>query len=237
MEGKRTIVSSLMAEAQSVNQKTIEAKHASYLAKHAPKGLLNYVDLGLLPESDFSIAQKTEAKALKAELLRVTGARKIYSVGYKVDASGNSKGMDRYWFVVGTEKAPTRLFEAKEQARPALDYFAPQLDQAARIKEVTRFYSERGPDPKVFNVISGKKSYWLRARKWQALDLDDEEISDQELADFSLYMAQWMGRMAGRQPSGKFLRVKLNEDVKQTKEDLENYVRTYMAEMQRLIGK
>lgn len=180
LRGQPVDRSEVFEEAQEESLADIEKAHLKYLRKNTIEGKFRYEDLRMTRIPDLLRAKREEADALGRVVLEMTGLRKIYDVGYRVNDSGSSAGLSRYWYLLGSDTEPTRIVEAKELAdRPALDYYQSQSGDEARVREVVNAYSSEGLDPKLFGVVrANKANYWVRPRKFQYLKLDDEDLDD-----------------------------------------------------------
>ncbi|RZA09834.1 MAG: DUF2252 domain-containing protein [Proteobacteria bacterium] len=227
--------SALLSEAEEKSAKDIEASHLRYVGKNTFEGKFLYAQLRMAPRADLSLRHQREIEKLEPLLLKQTGLSKVWDIGFRVNDSGSSAGMARYWFLLGNAGAPTRILEAKELApRAAVDYYAPQAEDSARVAEVLKAYSDKGFDDSLFGVVKAGSNYWVRPRKYQALKVDDEDLKDSELREFALGVAHWMGAMQARQAGGAKLLGQIEEDPKAAKKAMEELVRAYLKEIKRL---
>jgi hypothetical protein len=226
---------SALKEARGESQKDIEAKHQKYIAKHSTKdGKLDYADLELTGLDSLSASQKSEFAALSKIALRKTGYSEVIDGGYKVNDSGSSANMDRYWLLLSDGRNEKLLVEFKELGKSAVAYYQRQSSTENRVNNLVEAYSDSGLDPKLFGVAStSSKDYWLRPRHYQALDLDDEKVSAKDQKEFAFYMANWMGQAQRAQTDGKALLKLIEKDRKAAKNALEEMVRAYLE----VIGK
>jgi len=227
--------SAIFDAARAVKRAGIESAHRRYLEKNTLAGKFRYAELRMTPVKQLSDAQRKEVGRLEKILTEKSGLPKVYDVGYRVNDSGSSAGMARYWFLLGSEEAPSRILEAKELApRSAVDYYEPQAADSERVGEVVDAYSRKGLDETLFGVVKADAYYWVRPRKYQALKLDDEDLTDAELREFAFQVANWMGAMQARQAGGQALLKKLEEDPRAAKKAMESLVRAYLKEIKRL---
>lgn len=234
LKGRDVEESSLLEEARAETAATIEGLHTRYVNKYVSGDQFDYGGLGLIPVSRMSRGQKEELEAITGVVLKKSGYEKVWDRGFRMNDSGSSAGLGRFWFLLGSNAKPTRILEAKELDRPALDYYEPQGPAPARVAAVVKAYSEDGFDPTLFGVISGAgKNYWLRPRKYQALDLDDKH-SPAEKRAFADVVAQWIGARQRAQAGGAELLRMLEKDPARAKDAVERTVRAYQAEMDRL---
>lgn len=232
LQGEETDVPSALKDARKQSAKDIKEKHAKYIKKHTKDGKLDLEDLELTGKDDFKAEQKRTLTALSREALERTGEKEVLDAGYKVNDSGSSADMDRYWLLLGEGGDARLLLEFKELSKPAVGYYQRQANNETRVKEVLEHYSEEGLDEKLFGVVTvGSKAYWMRPRKYQALDLDDEELTAKDQKEFVKYMANWMGLSQREQSSGKSLLKLIEDDEKTAKKALEEMVRAYLKEM------
>lgn len=233
LAGEDAAEPSALAEARESSQKDIDAKHQKYIAKHsASDGKLDYADLEITRKDSMSAAQKRAFEALSTIALKKTGYSEVLDGGYKVNDSGSSANMDRYWILLSDGRKDKLLVELKELGKPAVGYYQRQSATESRVRDVVDAYSESGLDKDLFGVVSvGSEEFWMRPRKYQALDLDDEELSAKDQKEFAIYMANWMGQAQRSQSDGKALLKLIEKDRKAAKTALESMVRAYLEEI------
>lgn len=235
LRGEAAEASLLFAAARDTSAADIEAAHRKYLEKNVEGGKFRYQSLRMTALAELSKEQRREVARLEPEMLKKSGLAKVYDVGYRVNDSGSSAGMARYWFLLGSASEPTRILEAKELSpRSAADYYQPQAADGPRVREVVEAYTSNGLNESLFGVVKADANYWVRPRKYQALKLDDEDLSDDEIREFAFQVAHWMGSMHARQRSGDALLKKIDQDPKAAKDALESLVRAYLKEIKRL---
>lgn len=231
LKGKKGEIPGLLAEAREYSAADIEKKHQKYIEKHTQEdGQLDLEDLDL--NSRVSAEKKDRMDSLAEDALKRAGAKKIWGEGFREDKGGASAGADRYWVLVGGEKEAARLYEYKEQRRPATSFYQEQKANNERIAKVEEIYSEEGLDSHLFGVVKAGADFRVRPRHYQILSPDEEDKSDKE--DFTYYVANWIGRAQAKQAGGKKLRKMIEEDPEAAKDALKKFVRAYEEEMEEL---
>ncbi|MGZ3693850.1 MAG: DUF2252 family protein [Bdellovibrionota bacterium] len=233
LKGKPASEPKALASARGDSQKDIDAAHLKYIRKHTKKsGKLDLEDLELTGQDEMSPAQKKTLAELSKVALKKSGLSAVIDAGYKVNDSGSSKDMDRYWILLGDRGEGTLLMEFKELSRSAVSYYERQDNTASRVNAVLDVYSEDGLDADKFGVVSsGNQDFWMRPRHYQSLDVDEKEFSEKEMRDFAEYMANWMGLAQRSQASGAKLLKLIEKDPREAKEALEKMVRAYLEEL------
>lgn len=233
LRGSKIAEPDAMADARAESQRDIEAGHAKYIDKHTTsKGMLDLKELDLTGQDDFSASQKKALAALSKIALKNTGFAEVVDAGFKVNDSGSSLGMDRYWLLLGKNGEGKLLLEFKELGRSAVSYYQRQAGTEARVKEVLDVYSDDGLNDEKFGVVTAAgKEFWMRPRHYQALDLDDEDLSSKDQKEFAEYTANWIGLSQRSQADGKKLLKLIEKDRKTAKEALEEMVRAYLEEI------
>jgi hypothetical protein len=233
LKGKALPEPNLLAWARELNANDIKAKHLRYVEKNSENGRFNFERLELSPPEKFNSAQRRESRELGKKVLEKTGAKKIWDVGLTQYDSGSSAGLARYWYLVGSMRAPNAIVEGKLLSEPGLSYFQPQKVAAERVAELTLAFSKNGL-AKPFGVArAAGKDYWVRPRKFQALDLNNEEVSWLDEEEFALYVANWLGRRQRDQPAGKALLKKIEKNEGAAKDAVRDFVRDYLSEIER----
>lgn len=233
LRGEKTEEPTALANARAESAKEIEEAHEKYIRKHTKRdGSLNTEELELTGRDDFTAGQKKTLAGLSRIALKRTDLKELVDAGHRVNDSGSSADMDRFWLLLGKKGEGSLLLEFKELGRPAVSYYQRQASTETRVNEVLEAYSEDGLDDEKFCVVSANgKDFWMRPRHYQALDLDDEELSARDQKEFAIYTANWMGRAHRAQDEGKTLLKLISADERAAKEALEQMVRAYIAEM------
>lgn len=229
LRGEKVDEPAALAEARKSSQKDIEEAHLKYIRKHTKNGKLDLDDLKLTGLAELTAKQKKTADALSRIALKRTGLEEVLDVGFKVNDSGSSADMERYWLLLGDGREAKLLLEFKELPESAVAYYQSQNGTASRVAKVVNAYSQSGLDEDKFGVVSANGvDFWMRPRHYQALDLDDEELSGKDQKEFAQYLANWMGRCQRDQAGGKKLLKLIEEDEKAAKNALEEMVRAYL---------
>lgn len=232
LRGEKLATPLLLKNAQKFSAEDIAAQHTRYLEKNTINGKFNYKRLELVPQKEFTAAQKVESKEFAEKVKQMTGHSKVWDVGFTATDSGSSAGLSRYWVLVGDEAGPKSIVEGKELTTPALNFYEKQASQKLRVDALTKTYSEAGLDGDLFGVANaGGKDFWVRPRKFQALALDDDGITLQQEEEFSLYLANWMGQKQRAQAAGPALSKAIDADQLKAKDAVRSYVRAYLKEI------
>lgn len=210
-------------------------RHEKWVDKRSHQGLFDYEKLELTPMSGLNHGQKADLEVLAGVALKKSKLKQVFDRAYRVNDTGSSAGMSRYWLLVGNAK-PQRIYEFKELGRAAVDFYRAQPETDRRVQEVVEAYSEGFRGDELDLVQADGKFYWMRLKHIQEVDLDSDDFSFGQIQDFSVYLANWMGLMQVRQSDGKGLAKRLASD-KQAKESVEALVRAYLAEVGRLNQK
>ncbi len=230
LQGNATRHSELFKKAQEESQADIEAQHLRYVEKNGAEGKFDNDNLDLTGRKSLSDKKIKIIDSLAKVVQKYTGEEKIWDEGFRENDSGSSAGMARYWYLTGTKNKPKHILEAKELGKAAVAYYQNQDGHKKRVLAVAGAYSEGKFISRLFGVIeSDNKTFWLRPRKFQALDLNDSDLSQEEQQEFALQLANWMGLMQARQKGGQDLWRKIKDSKKEVvKEKVEGFVRAYL---------
>lgn len=177
---------------------------------------------------------------LAKQLVKAGKAKIIYDSGYKVEDSGSSRGMARYWYSMTTAKNNLSIYECKQLNDPATAYYTPQKNHTQRIADVLKVYSDVETDDS-YVFATANTSYWCRPKHFDFVDRDVIENGRKNLVNMtkiSRYFAYWMGLKQSSQPEGEpLLKAMKNFGEKALLDETVELIIKYETEVFKLGGK
>jgi hypothetical protein len=221
-----------VARALTTTHKTTEDDRLRYLAKKTQGHRFLYDKLELKSSAQMTRAQKTELRAaLKAskEFFKMQNWEAV-DYGVRINDSGSSMGLERYWVLVQKDGQLDQIIEFKKMAKPATEFYQEQLNTSDRTDEIRAVYGENLSLQ--FQLINaGDLSFWMRPRHSNLVDLDRDPFDkDSFQHQWGLYLCNWLGQKQRLMEVGRDLlkRIQKNDDIKSKLEDLS---RAYIDEV------
>lgn len=231
----------LFKEAFSKSREDLLKEHAQWVQKRLKADYkLNNKELKIKGLKDLTKDISEAGENLSKLLVKNRKAKAVYDIGYKVEDSGSSRGMPRYWFSLTTPQNNLSIYECKQLADPATAYYAPQKNSSSRIADVLQAYSDAKTDDSfVFPVAN--LSYWCRPKGFDFVDRDMIEGNRknlEQMTKLSRYFANWIGLKQSAQPEGAQL-LKALEDFgkKDLLEETSDLIIKYESEVFKLGDK
>lgn len=216
-------------------------EHAEWVQKRLKEDYkLNNKELKIKGLKDLTKDISDAGETLSKLLLKNHKAKAIYDIGYKVEDSGSSRGMPRYWFSLSTMQNNLSIYECKQLADPATAYYTAQKNSTSRISEVLKIYSDaKAEDSFVFPVAN--VSYWCRPKGFDFVDRDMIENNRKNLEQMTKlgrYFANWIGLKQSALPEGPQLLKALEEfGKKDLLEETSDLITNYETEVFKLGDK
>lgn len=204
LEKKEKKLPDYLKPAVSKSRKDLLEEHAQWVQKNLKK---NYkLDSKSLKIKGLKDAKDVASSGEKlAKLLETSGkAKKVYDIGYSINDSGSSRGMDRFWFSMLTDKNISSIYECKQLAEPAVAYYTRQKNAKERISDVMKVYSDVDTDDS-YVFPTPNTSYWCRPKHFDFFNRDIIETNRDKRApmtEYSRYLAYWIGLKHGSQAEG-----------------------------------
>jgi hypothetical protein len=232
LRGEAAAMPKEINEALATTHKETEDERLRYIAKKTSGKQFLYEELGLKSPSQMTRSQKTELQAvlMASKEFFKTQSWEAVDYGVRINDSGSSMGLERYWVLVQKDGDLDQIIEFKKMARPAAEFYQEQLDTNERIEEIKAVYGQNLSSR--FQVMSaGDATFWMRPRRSNVVDLDKAPFdSDSFQSQWGLYLCNWLGQKQRRMEVGRDLlkQIQKSDDIKGKLEDLS---RAYVDEV------
>ncbi|MBX2995695.1 MAG: DUF2252 family protein [Bdellovibrionaceae bacterium] len=233
LQGKAHEIPEDVQEALATTKTEMKEARLKYIEKNTTNGKFNHERLESKPVSKMTAAQKSELQAVLAQSAGIFQSKGWKAVDYalRVNDSGSSMGLERYWVLVEVNGKLDQVIEFKKMTKPAVEFYQDQLDAAGRIDEIRMVYGEKMSSD--FQVVSAAgQDFWMRPRRANAVDLDKSPFDLWAFQkEWGLYLCNWMGQKQRRLENGREL-LKLIQKNEAMKDELEALSRAYIAEVE-----
>lgn len=191
-----------------------------------------YEALSLTAASDMTKAQKEELEKIKKKLGTYLSSQnlKIIDQALRVNDSGSSMGLPRYWFLIAKDSKLVQVLELKQMAKAAVSFYSKQNATPRRISDVLTAYGVSLTDD--YRVVqTDENSYWMRPRRAQAIDLDIAPFDEPEFQQrWGLYLCYWLGAKQAKLKNGQKLRQAIANEG-DLKSKIEEISRAYLDDV------
>lgn len=232
LKGKAHAVPEDVVDALKTTRTESKEARRAYIEKNTVNGKFDHERLESKPVSRMTAAQKAELQAVLAASASIFQSKGWKAVDYalRVNDSGSSMGLERYWILVQVGGQLDQIVEFKKMTKPAVEYYQDQLEAAGRIDEIRRVYGEKMSSD--FQVVSAAgEDFWMRPRRANVIDLDKSPFELWAFQkEWGLYLCNWLGQKQRRLENGREL-LKLIQKNEQMKDELEALSRAYLAEI------
>lgn len=165
-------------------------------------------------------------------------AYSLLDFAYKVKVTGGSQGLPRFWVSLANDSGGPEIVEFKRMADPATVEWGPQPTQAERLKQILLYYWSAQRSENLFrHVIVENNEYWMRRRSPSFIRIADVPKSKKEKSefrDYSIFVANQMGFLHGRQSSAVEYIKRLKGDPESVLVAIEKFNKSYLAAVKEL---
>lgn len=191
-----------------------------------------YDELNLTSVSNMTKVQKKELEEVKKKIGTYLTSQnlKIVDQALRVNDSGSSMGLPRYWFLIAKDSKLVQVLELKQMATAAVSFYSKQNLTPRRISDVLAAYGVSLSDD--YRVVqTDENSYWMRPRRVQAIDLDIAPFDDLEFQQrWGLYLCYWLGLKQSKLKNGEKLRQAIANEG-DLKSKIEEISRAYLDDV------
>ena len=184
--------------------------------------------------------EKNETNISKQMVASLLPGLKLLDLAQRPQDSGGSAGSIRLWALVKDSKNQKRIFELKEWKESGMNEYKKQASPEALVAEIHKAFWT-GIDPKSYSLVTvGGKRFWLREKKvdFFKIDYDSEEKADLEFLEYlAYYDANVLGKIHGRQASGKAWAKLVTSQQDAFREVAKPFIHEYLDSAKRAMDK
>lgn len=169
------------------------------------KGRLDFKKADLLPISELPEAVQQTFLKNRSQFLRAMQVKAVLDEGYKVKATGGSRGLYRFWFLIQAGEK-REVYEFKQLGMSALSHYQAQANHQKRVADITATY---WGDFNAFYykpVLIDMDYYWLRPKRPRTFKVTNNALKSKKAQTkfkaLAHYVANYLGlRHAGQNDS------------------------------------
>ena len=186
------------------------------------------------------IEQYKGRRISRAEIEKLFPKLRVVDVASRPQDRGGSAGLLRLWILARSSDDSLRIFELKEWKKTELEKYEAQPEPEQWLSEVrAAFWPGISTENYRLVEIPGAGLFWLREKKVSLIDIPysgDDKDDVRFRAEYSEYVANYLGLLHGKQSAGLRLLKQIEDDTDAFHEAVDEFASLYLKLVKKAAG-